>query len=346
MEIALLVPIAFKQTAFSQDENVIVLAGDIGGTKANMSLCKFTAQGMEVVKEKRYVSKDHISFTDIISDFIEGLPNPQKVCLSVAGPVIDGKVKFTNLSWQIDMNEISQTLGGSPVAILNDLEATAYGLAALKPDELHTLHQGTNETPGNIGILAAGTGLGEAGLFFDGSRYHPFATEGGHCDYAPRTKQDLGILYFLQARHEHVSWERLLSGNGIVTIWEYLTQIENKPKPSWILEAMKTTDPAAVISNAAKEAKCSTCVEAIKLFDRFLAIEAANMILKFKATGGLYLAGGIAPKILSLLDPQTWKEIFESSGRMKHLLNTVSVHVMLNEKAPMLGSIYYAGLNM
>jgi glucokinase len=140
--------------------------------------------------------------------------------------------------------------------------------------------------------------------------------------------------------------ERLLSGNGIVTIWEYLTQMENKPKPEWILEAMKITDPAAVISNAAKEAKCSTCVEAIQLFDRFLAIEAANMILKFKATGGLYLAGGIAPKIIHLLNPTTWKEIFESSGRMKHLLNTVSVHVMLNEKAPMLGSIFYAGLNM
>ncbi len=346
MEIALLVPIAFKQTKFSHDENVIVLAGDIGGTKANMSLCKFTANGMEVVKEKRYVSKDHVSFTDIINDFIAGLPNPQKVCLSVAGPVIDGKVKFTNLSWQIDRNEISETLGGSPVTILNDLEATAYGLAALKPEELHTLHQGTNETPGNIGILAAGTGLGEAGLFFDGSRYHPFATEGGHCDYAPRTKQDLGILYFLQARHEHVSWERLLSGNGIVTIWEYLTQMENKPKPEWISEAMKISDPAAVISNAAKDAKCITCIEAIQLFDRFLAIEAANMILKFKATGGLYLAGGIAPKIINLLNPATWKEIFESSGRMKHLLNTVSVHVMLNEKAPMLGSIYYAGLNM
>ena len=141
MEIALLVPIAFKQTKFAHDENVIVLAGDIGGTKANMSLCKFTASGMEVVKEKRYVSKDHISFTDIISNFIEGSPNPQKVCLSVAGPVIDGKVKFTNLSWQIDIKEISKTLGGSPVAILNDLEATAYGLAALKPEELHTLHQ-------------------------------------------------------------------------------------------------------------------------------------------------------------------------------------------------------------
>jgi glucokinase len=346
MEIALLVPIAFKQTEFSNDENIIVLAGDIGGTKANMSLCKFTANGMEVVKEKRYVSKDHISFTDIISDFLEGFPNPQKVCLSVAGPVIDGKVKFTNLSWQVDKNEISAKLGGSPVTILNDLEATAYGLAALKREELYTLHEGTNETPGNIGILAAGTGLGEAGLFWDGKAYHPFATEGGHCDYAPRTKQDLGILYFLQARHEHVSWERLLSGNGIVTIWEYLTEMEQKPKPQWLLDEMKIMDPAAVISNAAKEAKCTTCIEAIKLFDRFLAIEAANMILKFKATGGLFLAGGIAPKIITLLNPTTWNEIFESSGRMKHLLKTVSVYVMLNEKAPMLGSIYYAGLNM
>ncbi len=346
MEIELLIPIAFKQTHFSNDANILVLAGDIGGTKANMALCEFRATGMEVVKEKRYISKNHNSFIDIISDFVEGYPNPEKVCLSVAGPVIDGKVKFTNLSWQIDRNEISKKLGGSPIAILNDLEATAYGLAALKPEELYTLHKGTNETPGNIGILAAGTGLGEAGMFYDGKNYHPFATEGGHCDYAPRTKQDLGILYFLQARYEHVSWERLLSGNGIVTIWEYLTEMEEKPRPKWLLDAMKTTDPAAVISNAAKDAKCTTCIEAIKLFDRFLAIEAANMILKFKATGGLYLAGGIAPKIISLLDPANWKNVFESSGRMKHLLNTVSVHVMMNEKAPMLGSIYYAGLNM
>lgn len=346
MEMDLLIPIAFKQTQFLNDENIIVLAGDIGGTKANMALCKFTANGMAVIKEKRYVSKDYLSFTDIISDFIEGHPNPQKVCLSVAGPVIEGKVKFTNLSWEIDKNEICEKLGGSPVAILNDLEATAYGLSALKPNELHTLHQGINETPGNIGIIAAGTGLGEAGLFFDGNKYHPFATEGGHCDFAPRTKQDLGILAFLQGRHEHVSWERLLSGKGIVTIWEYLTQVENKAKPGWLITEMDKTDPAAVISRAAREGSCSVCVEAIRLFDRFLAIEAVNLILKIKATGGLYLAGGIAPKILSLLNPDTWTEAFNSSGRMKHLLEEVSVYVMLNEKAPMLGAIYFAGLNM
>lgn len=346
MDIELLIPIAFKQKGFSTQENCIVLAGDIGGTKANMALCRFHAGGMEMIKEKRYVSKEHVKFGNIISDFLMGEQVPQKLCLSVAGPVIDGKVKFTNLSWEIDKAEISAMLGGCPVAILNDLEATAYGLAALKPTELHVLHKGTNITPGNIGILAAGTGLGEAGLFFDGKSYHPFATEGGHADFAPRTKQDLNILAFLQTRHEHVSWERLLSGQGIVTIWEYLTQAEGKACTQHIQDQMKSMDPAAVISNAAKAQSCSVCVETIALFNRFLAIEAVNLILKFKATGGLYLAGGIAPKLLELLDPAVWNQVFEASGRMRHLLAEVSVYVMMNEKAPMLGSIYYAGLNL
>jgi glucokinase len=346
MDIELLIPIAFKQKGFSTQENCIVLAGDIGGTKANMALCRFHAGGMEMIKEKRYVSKEHVKFGNIISDFLMGEQVPQKLCLSVAGPVIDGKVKFTNLSWEIDKAEISAMLGGCPVAILNDLEATAYGLAALKPTELHVLHKGTNITPGNIGILAAGTGLGEAGLFFDGKSYHPFATEGGHADFAPRTQQDLNILAFLQTRHEHVSWERLLSGQGIVTIWEYLTQAEGKACAQNIQDQMKSMDPAAVISNAAKAQSCSVCVETITLFNRFLAIEAVNLILKFKATGGLYLAGGIAPKLLELLDPAVWNQVFEASGRMRHLLAEVSVYVMMNEKAPMLGSIYYAGLNL
>ena len=270
----------------------------------------------------------------------------QAACFGVPGPNVHGVVQPSNLGWKIEVNALPRLLGIPRVAILNDLESTAYGISALRQSDFAVLQAGSGSHAGNQCVIAPGTGLGEAGLFWDGKSYHPFATEGGHCDYAPRTKQDLGILTFLQARHEHVSWERLLSGNGIVTIWEFLTQVEFKPKPQWILDAMETTDPAAVISNAAKEAKCTTCVEAIKLFDRFLAIEAANMILKFKSTGGLFLAGGIAPKIITMLDPVTWKEIFESSGRMKHLLNTVSVYVMLNEKAPMLGSIYYAGLNM
>ena len=341
----LFLPIAFKNFHLAKNTTQLVLAGDIGGTKANMLLCLFTAGGIEVIKEERFVSKDHDSFTAIISTFLNEQPNPAKICLSVAGPVIDGRVKFTNLNWAIDSAEISAQFS-CPVAILNDLESTAYGLAGTQPGELGMLHQGKHQTVGNIAILAAGTGLGEAGLYFDGQNYHPFATEGGHCDFAPRNAQDIAVLNFLLVRHQRVSWERLLSGTGIYTIWEYLTEIENKPKPSWLLEQMEHTDKAAAVSKAAIEKTCPVCIEAMAMFNRYLAIEGANIILKLKATGGLYLAGGIAAKNISLLDPAVWAEIFNNSGRMKAVLAQVPVFVMTNEKAPLLGSAYYAAFNM
>jgi glucokinase len=346
MNLQLLIPIAFRNGDPSGQINEIILAGDIGGTKANISLSRLTDAGAETIKEARFASKDFTSFSDILTHFLEGQPRPGKICLSVAGPVIEGKVKFTNLSWQIDSAGISEQMGGCPITILNDLEATAYGLAAMKKEDLSLLHQGTNETPGNIAILAAGTGLGEAGLFFDGQLYHPFATEGGHSDFAPRTQQDITLFTFLQRRHQHVSWERVLSGNGIYTIWEFLTTVEKKESPDWLLLAMKNNDPARIISNAAKDGSCPVCAETITIFNRYLAIEAVNLILKYKATGGLYLAGGIAPKLLSLLDPAVWTEVFNTSGRMKQLLEEVTVQVMLNEKAPLMGAAYYAWLNM
>lgn len=346
MKMKLLIPIAFKNHDLAEDGAETVLAGDVGGTKANMMLCKITTEGIETIKEERFASKDHESFAEILSQFLEGQPKPQKLCLSVAGPVLDGKVKFTNLSWQIDSAEISQNLGNIPVTILNDLEATAYGLAALKPEELHLLHKGSNETKGNAAILAAGTGLGEAGLFFDGKSFHPFATEGGHSDFAPRNEQDIKLLAYLQQRHQHVSWERLLSGMGIVTIWQFFRDVLKKESPDWLVKQMDETDPAAVISKAALEKTCDVCVEVIALFNHYLAIEAVNLVLKIKATGGLFLAGGIAPKLLPLLDPTIWEEVFEASGRMRQLMAQVTVNVMLNEKAPLLGAAYYAGGNM
>lgn len=346
MNLKLLIPVAFKNLHHTVDSDKIILAGDIGGTKANMLLSRYSSSGLQTIKESRFVSKDYHSFQDILTDFLEGQAKPDKICFSVAGPVIEGKVKFTNLSWHIDSDEISRHAGGSPVAILNDLESTAYGLAGLKPAELSILCKGTNETPGNIAILAAGTGLGEAGLFFDGNHYHPFATEGGHCDFAPRSERDVAVLNFLQGRHEHVSWERLLSGNGIFTIWEFLTQIEKKESPAWLLKLMENNDPAPVISKAAMEGACPVCMEAIEMFDYYLATEAVNLILKLKATGGLYLAGGIAPKVLKLLQQNTWIDVFHKSGRMGQLLKEVSVYVVLNEKTPLLGSTYFATLNM
>lgn len=346
MNLQLLIPIAFKNMDQPCKDGTIILAGDIGGTKANMQLSRFNAGVLETIKENRYVSKDYPSFTDILTDFLAGQEKPEKICFSVAGPVIEGKVKFTNLSWQIDNAEISAHVGGSPVAILNDLEATAYGLAGLKEEERKVLYKGSNDTPGNIAILAAGTGLGEAGLFFDGKNYHPFATEGGHSDFAQRSLQDIAVYHFLMAKYNRVSWERLLSGMGIVNIWEYLTQVEKKISPDWLIKEMEGKDPAPIISKAALEGSCPVCVETIQLFNRYLATEAVNMILKLKATGGLYLAGGIAPKLLPLLDGYTWDTVFKNSGRMRQLMQEVTVYVVLNEKAPLLGSSYYACLNM
>jgi glucokinase len=346
MNLQLLIPIAFKNLQLAGDTDTIILAGDIGGTKANMLLSRFSSRGLETIKETRYASQDYPSFIDILTNFLEGQDRPENICFSVAGPIVEGKVKFTNLSWNIDSMEISKHVGGSTVAILNDLESTAYGLAGLKQEELSTLYKGTNETPGNIAILAAGTGLGEAGLFFDGDHYHPFATEGGHSDFAPRNQRDIAMLTFLLERHEHVSWERLLSGNGIYTTWEYLTRVEKKESPAWLLKQMENTDPAPIISKAALEGKCLVCIEAIEMFNRFLATEAVNLVLKLKATGGIYLAGGIAPKLLPLLNPDTWKDVFNKSGRMGQLLKEVSVYVVLNEKAPLIGATYFACLNM
>ena len=346
MKLALLIPVAFKNLDTVGDTNKIILAGDIGGTKANMMLSRITADSIETIKETRYVSKDYPSFLDILTHFLEGQYCPDNICLAVAGPIIEGNVKFTNLSWNINSEEISKHAGGCPVAIINDLEATAYGLAGLKKEELNILYSGTNETPGNIGILAAGTGLGEAGLYFDGKNYHPFATEGGHSDFAARNPRDIAVLNFLLGRHEHVSWERLLSGNGIYTIWQYLTEIEKKECPDWLLKQMENTDPSPIISKAAMDATCPVCKETIEMFDRYLAMEAVNLILKLKATGGLYLAGGIAPKLLPLLNPETWKDVFSKSGRLSSLLKEVTVYVVLNEKVPLLGASYYASLNM
>ncbi len=347
MNVQLLIPVAFKNLEVADEVATIILAGDIGGTKANLLLSNFVNGELTTIKEKRYVSKDYQLFSDIISDFLEGQPTPAKICFSVAGPILDGKVKFTNLSWEIEADLVSQQVGCGSIAIINDLESTAYGLAGLKKEELAMLYRGTNDTPGNIAILAAGTGLGEAGLFYDGARFHPFATEGGHSDFSPRTQQDMAVLEFLLQRHEHVSWERLLSGNGIVTTWQYLTEVEKKQSPDWLLREMENEeDVAPLISKAALEGTCAVCVETIALFNRYLAIEGVNLVLKLKATGGLFLAGGIAPKLLPLLDTRVWKEVFDKSGRMRHLLQEVTVQVVMNEKAPLLGASYYACLNL
>jgi glucokinase len=339
-----LVPIAFRKELKKGQDPIQLLAADIGGTKTNIALCRADSEGVTILEQKRYVSKDHPSLTDIVHDFSKGAL-PGRLCAAVAGPVVDGRSKLTNLPWVLDSAAMSKDLQ-IPVSFINDLEATAYGLAGLRPDELATLQVGDPAVKGNMAIIAPGTGLGEAGLYWDGERYHPFATEGGHTDFAPRTAKDVELFYALQQMFGHVSWERVVSGMGIKNIFHCLSSKRREPIPEWLSERMKTEDPAAVISQAALKHEDLICAETMELFVRYFATEASCLVLKLMATGGLFLAGGIPPKILPLLQTDNWTKNFDNNGRMHELSDKVPVRVVLNDKMALMGASYYGAYNM
>ncbi|MFT3937074.1 MAG: glucokinase [Chitinophagaceae bacterium] len=341
-----LVPLAFAKTFKKGDEPITILAGDVGGTKTNMALYRVSDAGVSLLREGRYASQEYTSLADIVVQFT-GKEWPNRICVAVAGPVTDGKVKLTNLSWQLDSKAMSTALK-IPVAFINDLEANAYGLAGLQSSDLAAIHTSDIKATGNIAIVAPGTGLGEAGLYFDGKKYHPFATEGGHSDFSPRTEQDIDLFRFLQQQHDgHVSWERVLSGPGIHNIFTFLTTIERKKIPDWLIEQLQEAeDPTPIISNAALHQQEPVCLETLHLFVRFLAMEAASLCLKLKSTGGCYLGGGIPPKILPLLQTGEWYKHFLDMGRMRKLLEEMPVYVILNDKTARLGAAYYGAYNM
>lgn len=279
----------------------------------------------------------------MVDRFLWDSDSPDRLCFGVAGPVQNGKVKTTNVAWQLDSRELSKRYNNKPVYLINDLEATAYGLALLEEKDIRTMYETEQKTDGNIALIAPGTGLGEAGLYWDGSHYHPFATEGGHCDFAPRTETDAELYFHLQKKFGYVSWERLVSGTGIVNIFEFLRDKKGRAIPPWLAEKMLTHDPAAVISEYAEEV--SVCSETIELFFRFLATEASNLALKLKAMGGVYIGGGIIPKIIRLLDSDHFLKWFRDTGRMKPLIKAISVKFILNERTALLGAAYYGAFN-
>jgi len=339
-----LVPIAFKKELHNGAPAATILAGDVGGTKTNMALYKADGNGLTLLREKRYPSHDYPSLTDIINDFT-GKDRPDRICAAVAGPVLHGKSSLTNLKWELDSQVLEQTLQ-RPVEFINDLEATAYGLAGLQEKERMVLAEGEAGATGNIAIIAPGTGLGEAGLYWDGQHYHPFATEGGHSDFSPRNETDIELYRYLQQQFGHVSWERVVSGMGIKTLYHFLTDARKETVPSWLTERMQKEDPAAVISEAAIKHEDPVCAEVMDLFVRFLATESSSLVLKLMATGGLYIAGGIPPKILPLLQHKNWESNFDNNGRMHDLSEKVPVYVVLNDKMALMGAAYYGAYNM
>ncbi|SFV35629.1 glucokinase [Thermoflavifilum thermophilum] len=323
-----------------------ILAADVGGTKTNLALFEIQGNSQPIsLVEASYHSRDYDSFSLIVKDFLETRTNwkPVRLCAGVAGPVIDGRVEVTNLPWKMDQRLVSKVVGIEDVIFINDLQATAYGLAALNATQVHVIRNADEMIAGNIAVIAPGTGLGEAGLYYDGKYYHPFATEGGHCDFAPRTELDIALLQYLQKKVEVVSWEHVVSGMGILHIYQFLRDTHRYEEPAALQSQLEqAADKAALISEAATRNEFTICRETMRLFVRYLAHEAANLVLKLKATGGLYLAGGIPPKIIDLLIEERFYTHYLHCDRMQELVEKVPIYVVLNDKTALLGAAYYA----
>lgn len=322
-------------------KNITLLAADVGGTKTNMALFETTDSEILMTREQTFSSEDYPSLMAILEKFLEGQVAPDRVCVGVAGPVIRGRASATNLDWVVDATALKDQLQVSSVAVLNDLEANAYGLGALKEKDMITLHPGEEDVLGNAAMIAPGTGLGEAGLYWDGSRYRPFANEGGHSDFGVREDIDIELFKYLRAKFGHVSWERVASGQGIENIYPFLRDIKKREEPSWLADEIAADDMAAVVSKNAKKG-VAICEETMQLFVRYLAQEAANVSLKLKAVGGLLIGGGIAPKNLEFLDHEHFLAHFFRGGRLSPLLKAIPVRVILNSKTALLGAAYYA----
>ena len=320
-----------------------VLAGDIGATKSNLALFKVEGGNVASLQEAQYKSQEYKNIIELTNTFIKNIPLPDSICFGVAGPVLNGHAKLSNIMWEIDSNELSNHFGVKNVQLINDLEATAYGLAMLTEKDIAVIHKGNDAAVGNAAVIAPGTGLGEAGIYWDGNYYHPFATEGGHCDFAPRNQFDFELYNFLQKKFGHVSWERLVCGPGIVNIYDFLRDEKKREEPEWLKEKYKNGDAAAVISQHVKQSEI--CKETMQLFIRYLAYESANLVLKLKATGGLFIGGGIAPQIVSLFENNVFYSSFCQSGRLNYLLEKVPVKIILNTKTALLGAAYYGAKN-
>lgn len=321
----------------------ILLAGDIGGTKTRLALYEAVHEVPRLRREQIYPSARYDSLESILRDFLADAERPAAACFGVAGPVENGHCRTTNLPWQIDAPDLEAALRIPVVALLNDLEATALGLVHLPAEAYHVLQRGADGAIGTMAVIAAGTGLGEAILYWDGSRHHALATEGGHTDFAPNDEWEDGLLRWLRNRlNGHVSYERLLSGPGLHTLYDYLVATDRQPESAGIRTRLKREDPAAVIAELGLAGRDTRCRTALEHFARIYGAEAGNWALKSLARGGVILAGGIAPKILPALTDGSFLEGFLAKGRFRPLLERFPVRVAFDSSAPLLGAAYRA----
>ena len=319
----------------------MILAGDVGGTKTVLALFDETGERPGRVREETYPSGSAASFEELAVRFLEtsGRPQVRAACFGVAGAVVDGRAKATNLPWQIDEVTLASTLGMPRVRLLNDLEAAAYGVLVEPPDALHTLQAGAlPKGGGTMALIAAGTGLGEAIMPWDGQEHRVLPSEGGHADFGPRDELEAAMWAFLKAEFGHVSYERVLSGPGLFNVYRFLRHHRKLDEPAWLAAEIKAGHPAAAVSKAALAQSDPVCVEALALFVSIYGAEAGNLALKAMAVGGVFVGGGIAPKILPALKSGRFLETFVDKGRLGQVLRSIPVHVVLDPRAPLLGA--------
>ncbi len=318
-----------------------VLAGDVGGTKTRLAVFDVEGTCLDTAREQSYPSGSYDGLEDIVREFLGGTRSDcAQACFGIAGPVQRGRAQTTNLPWIVEEKTLAALFGFERVALINDLEANAWGIGALREDDFSTLNAGSSDAGGNACIVSAGTGLGEAGLYWDGQRHWPFACEGGHADFSPSTDLEIALLEYLRERFGHVSWERVVSGRGLVNVHDFLRAHRGVAAPTWLREEMSAGDAAAAISRAAKNDRDALCAETLELFIHLYGVEAGNHALKTMATGGVYLGGGIAPKNLGF-NESLFMQGFLDKGRMQPLLEAMPVKIILNDRTALYGPALY-----
>jgi glucokinase len=320
----------------------MIIAGDIGGTKTNVAL--FEARGRElgrIVVQQSFPSGGYNSLEAILEDFVAA-HKPDAVtsaCFGVAGPVVRGRVEATNLAWKVSDESLAHALNLQSVQLINDLEATAFGLGELSPEQLYMLNEGEADPLGHRALIAAGTGLGMAGIFNNGGRFIPMPSEGGHMDFAPRNAREFEMLAYLHEKvGGRVSYERVLSGLGLFNIYSFLRDRGYGEEPAWLAEEIANGDSTAVVSRAGLEGRCVLAETTLQMFVEIYGAMAGNLALLLKATGGLYIGGGIAPKILDKLKDGSFMRNYGDKGRMSGLVMSIPVRVILDDKTALYGA--------
>jgi glucokinase len=324
-----------------------VLVGDIGGTKTILAVFSSEMGPNKPLVEMTFPSSHYASLEAIVSEFLAAVnQSTESACFGVAGPVVAGRAQITNLTWVVDAANLKATFNWTSVKLLNDLESVAYAVPILEPDDIHTISAGKPVQNGSIAVLAPGTGLGEAFLTCTNGRYQAHASEGSHVSFGPVGQLQMGLLTYLnQQGFDHVSFERVCSGGlGIPHLYAYLKSIDHAPEPDWLAKQIAGSDDPTPVIFAAAQDKAHPCALAVATLDMFVAIlgaEAGNLALKVLSTGGIYLGGGISPRILANLQTPVFLEALRSKGRFREMLTNMPVHAILNSKAGLLGAAAY-----